>query len=32
MSDDKKLSDKIVEEVKEIRKETFDSENCNKGI
>lgn len=32
MSDDKKLSDKIVEEVKEIRKETFDGENCNKGI
>lgn len=32
MSDDKKLSDKIVEEVKEIRKETFDIENCNKGI
>lgn len=32
MSDDKKLSDKIVEEVKEIRKDTLDGENCDKGI
>ena len=32
MSDDKKLSDKIVEEVKEIRKDTLDGENCDKDI
>lgn len=32
MSDDKKLSDKIVEEVKEIRKDTLDGENYDKGI